>query len=121
MAHAGSSPHPPSSNDDVARLTIVEHHGGVGELDRSQLLSLVAAAATLVLGLAVSSDLFARLLIPEVACLVFIWCSEPIGRFIGLGITQETPGCFVVAIGWAAQILLLVGVAALVVMRLVHR
>jgi hypothetical protein len=84
-------------------------------------LSLVAAAATLLLGLAVSTDLFARLLIPEVACLVFIWCGEGIGKFIGSGITQETPGCFVTAIGWAAQILLALDVAALVVVKLAHR
>ena len=105
----------------VAHLGRIGDDGGVGELDRSQLLSLAAAAVTLLLALTVSTELFVRLMIVEIACLTFIWCGEMIGKFIGLGITQETPGCFVVAIGWTAQVLLLILVAFVSVARLAHR
>ncbi|MGD1148126.1 MAG: hypothetical protein ABR961_09270 [Thermoanaerobaculaceae bacterium] len=93
----------------------------MGDLDRSQLLALAVAALTLLVSLTVSSELSVRLLIVELACLTFILCGEMIGKFIGLGITQETPGCFVVAIGWTMQILLLVAVTAVAVVRVVRR
>ena len=91
------------------------------ELDRSQVLSLAAAGLTLVVAAAASTDLLARVLLAEAGCLTFIWCSEMIGRFIGLGITQETPGCFVAAFGWALQVMLLVTVTAFAVARALHR
>ena len=104
----------------VASRLVVEHHCFMVEVDRSQLLSLGAAALTLVLSLLVSSELFVRLMIVEIACLTLIWCGEMIGKFIGLGITQETPGCFVVAIGWTMQILLFITVTALAVIKLIR-
>ncbi len=93
----------------------------MGDLDRFQPLSLAAAALTLLLSLLVSSGLLVRVMVIEIAFLVMIWCGGMIGKFIGLGITQETPGCFVAGIGWAGQLLLLIGVAALAVARLFHR
>ncbi|HQU34630.1 MAG: hypothetical protein B7Z68_04820 [Acidobacteria bacterium 21-70-11] len=92
----------------------------MGNLDRFQPLSLAAAALTLLLSLLVSGGLVVRLMVIEIALLVMIWCGEMIGKFIGFGITQETPGCFVAGIGWAGQILLLIAVAALAVVKLVH-
>ncbi len=91
------------------------------ELSRSQLAALIAAAATFVVALAVSPELGVRVLIAEIALLTFILCGEMIGRFIGLGITQETPGCFVVAAGWTLQALLSATVAVVAVARLTHR
>jgi hypothetical protein len=43
-----------------------------------------------------------------------------IGKLIGLGITQETPGCFVVAIGWTMQILLFIAVTALALIKFIR-
>ncbi len=91
------------------------------ELERSEAAALVAAAATFLLALTVSPELGLRVLVGEVACLTFILCGEMIGRFVGLGITRETPGCFVVAAGWAMQVLLLVAVAVVAVARLLRR
>ena len=90
------------------------------DLDRWQPYSLAAAALTLLLALVALRELFVGLLFCEVGCLTFIWCGEMIGTFIGAGVTQETPGCFVAGIGWGAQILLLLGVVALAALRLVH-
>jgi hypothetical protein len=93
----------------------------VGDLDRFQPLSLAAAALTLLLSLLVSNGLLVRVMVIEIALLVMIWCGEMIGKFIGFGITQETPGCFVAGIGWAGQLLLLIGVSALAAVTLFHR
>ncbi len=91
------------------------------ELGRGEAAALVAAAATFLLALTASPELGLRVLIGEVACLTFILCGEMIGRFVGLGITRETPGCLVVAAGWAMQVLLLVAVSVVALARLVHR
>ena len=91
------------------------------ELERSQVAALIAAAATFVVALTVSPELGIRILIAEIAILTFILCGEMIGRFIGFGITQETPGCFVVAAGWTLQALLSAAVVVMAVARLARR
>ncbi len=91
------------------------------DLERSQVAALITAAATFVVALGVSPELGVRILIAEIALLTFILCGEMIGRFIGLGITQETPGCFVVAAGWTMQVLLLLAVALMAVARIARR
>ncbi len=91
------------------------------ELERNQAAALVVAAATCLLALTVSPELGVRVLIGEIGCLTFILCGEMVGRFIGLGITQETPGCFVVAAGWTLQVLLFLAIAVVAVGRLLRR
>lgn len=88
----------------------------MGGTDWNRTLSLLAAAVTLAIALAISTDLFARLLAAEVGIVVFIWFSDAIGSYTGIliapAVTQETPGCVIRAFGWLAQILVLLAVIA---------
>jgi hypothetical protein len=93
----------------------------VPDLDRFQPASLGLAALTLLLALCVSGELVIGFLFCEIGCLTFIWASDVIGRYIGFGVTQETPGGCVVVAGWAGQILLLVLAGAILALKLVGR
>ena len=88
------------------------------DLDRFQPVSLGLAAPTLLLALSVSGGLAIGSLFCEIGCLTFIWASAVIGTYIGLGVTQETPGDCLVVVGWIGQIVLLLMALAGVVLRL---
>ena len=105
----------------VARRPAGAHHGLVVDLDRWQPYSLAAAALTLLVALAAAREIVIGLVLCEIGCLTFIWAAEVFARFIGFGVTQETPEGCVVLVGWAAQLLLLLAVIAVALLKLARR
>ena len=84
-------------------------------------MSLGVAALTLLLALCVSGELVIGFLFCEIGCLTLIWASEVIGTYIGVGVTQETPGGCLVVVGWVGQAVFLLMAVAIVVLRQMRR